>query len=1111
MYISSSKNDYKYWVLFSSHSKEEIKEILIINNKILKKLTEEILVNPSIGKGLAGKVIKCIDLTKIDRQNLVKFISSLTHTQILKERFYDIQKSFALTLFDKFQQEEESFIISLIFSISSLTDIDLNQILAKAIEANKMTLIKELLKKDFAINANLFALACRKGIEAVVCALMQQNKRLLNVRDDQGLMPLMYAITEQQERIALELIKMGAGFLAHNKLGELPIHMACINGMEAVVFAILERSAFLLDAKTNKEGMTPLLIAILNKRESLALKLIEKGADTHIQIRGKLAPIHLACQRGLASIISRLLRLDKEQVHAKTNDGLTPLMVTLIMRKKLAFLTLIEGGADVGMRTPKFAPIHLACEKGLRLAVNQILKIDKDQLEVTTDTGLTPLMVALDNRMEAIAFKLIDLGADLRARDHQGFTPIHFACLKGMEQVSTRLIQKDGRLINITTHDGLSPLLLAISNNKKAMALKLIEQDADLYIVGNTHKEGSAIHLACRKGWASVVTKMVEKDPHLLMIKNKDGFTPLMLAIVHCKEKTALKLIDLGANIEETYIDNYNSLHLACIYGTDSLVTKILEKDPRLIDILSRDESTPLNLAHAHENHSIVLKLMRMNLKDFTAIHPLIHDVADHQTITQILRNNIQKILDFSQNAPGANPLKVAFLIEDQESLAIMKEKLEDSYYTYLDSLKGVGSKLLERMAYKINPTHFVKGTTSASIDIETAFELPTFLGLFDAINFKNKSSAGYKDPAQLFDEGNLITLSELRVGMENLIKRVRNRESYMGTPPPGTPEIEAYYDNFERLLKNLGHIIAKLDDPSEKASHLIDIAIMGNHCGGKIGEAANMYHLLNGQLPKGFEVQLYDALRNYRLEIIKRWAIQGDPAYEVHRFNHYMFLLGKILHLPQADTFMHPDPLSGLTHFTQEEILLIFYKNYTPSSLIEFTKHFILDAFKEAYTRESCIDWLKDNVPSNWQREKYEAALSKIRKLEEEGISRPEIREIIKTEHHILFTTIDLDLKSVIRKHCLNLNQKVEEGSQELYLSILEIVAGLKNREDIKKYLQAIGITLEEDRDFENLLEQERCLEYLTEVFKMDEDYKVIDIDRLSLRHLLRKIKVIF
>ena len=60
--------------------------------------------------------------------------------------------------------------------------------------------------------------------------------------------------------------------------------------------------------------------------------------------------------------------------------------------------------------------------------------------------GITPLLLAVDMNQEDIAFKLIDAGADLFAKNKRQYTPLHLAISNAMFDVAVRLIESGASL-----------------------------------------------------------------------------------------------------------------------------------------------------------------------------------------------------------------------------------------------------------------------------------------------------------------------------------------------------------------------------------------------------------------------------------------------------------------------------------------------------------------------------------------------------------------------------------------------------------------------------------------------------------------------------------------
>ncbi len=74
--------------------------------------------------------------------------------------------------------------------------------------------------------------------------------------------------------------------------------------------------------------------------------------------------------------------------------------------------------------------------------------------------SLTPLIIALLHRRDAIARMLIEAGANMDARYVNGSTAIHFAAENGSEELLSLLFSK-GVNINQPNDDGVTPLMFA--------------------------------------------------------------------------------------------------------------------------------------------------------------------------------------------------------------------------------------------------------------------------------------------------------------------------------------------------------------------------------------------------------------------------------------------------------------------------------------------------------------------------------------------------------------------------------------------------------------------------------------------------------------------------
>jgi ankyrin repeat protein len=146
-------------------------------------------------------------------------------------------------------------------------------------------------------------------------------------------------------------------------------------------------------------------------------------------------------------------------------------------------------------------PLHWACTEASIPHVALLLAKGGADIEAKDASGCTPLLIAAQyGQVEVVAF-LLQKGAHLLAVDKSGDTALHWAAYKGSIPVCGLLGYYDNALtFAMTDHYGQTPL-----------------------------------HLAALRGHTSVVRYILRqlgrKAPDVLFLKDKNGRTPLDLAI----------------------------------------------------------------------------------------------------------------------------------------------------------------------------------------------------------------------------------------------------------------------------------------------------------------------------------------------------------------------------------------------------------------------------------------------------------------------------------------------------------------------------------------------------------------------------------------------------
>ena len=127
------------------------------------------------------------------------------------------------------------------------------------------------------------------------------------------------------------------------KLGGYAIHAAIITGDELLLEKLLAKHAG-LDV-LDMSGSTPLMLAIQQLRENLAITLIAAGANPSIADPSGKSALHYAARRGWTGLVTALLKKGASP-HQIDNEGNTPLHEASLSENEATIRELLAYGAD---------------------------------------------------------------------------------------------------------------------------------------------------------------------------------------------------------------------------------------------------------------------------------------------------------------------------------------------------------------------------------------------------------------------------------------------------------------------------------------------------------------------------------------------------------------------------------------------------------------------------------------------------------------------------------------------------------------------------------------------------------------------------------------------
>jgi ankyrin repeat protein len=316
---------------------------------------------------------------------------------------------------------------------------------------------------------------------------------------------------------------------------------------------------------------TRLHVAAAQNRLFEATLLIANGADPRAACYG-WTPLHLAAAAGAQDVVARLLE-KKLDPNARTPAGQTVLHAALGLGASPAY-----GAAVV------YQP-DLATVRALLAAGADVRAADAD--------GNTPLhgAAAFDDR--AVAEALISAGADVKAADRFGRTPLHRAAECGSAEVVEALLNA-GADVNATDAKGYGPIHIA--------GFSIWYRHFNSPLVSMLLAKGAKVSLAATVSLGTIeqVEARLKEDPSQVnapapKTESDEPVTPLLMAINREDIALVKLLLQHGA---DPNVMRYGQTPLtwAVQHGRKDLLKMLLAARAK-VDLGGNGQGTPLGWA----------------------------------------------------------------------------------------------------------------------------------------------------------------------------------------------------------------------------------------------------------------------------------------------------------------------------------------------------------------------------------------------------------------------------------------------------------------------------------------------------------------------------------
>ena len=195
---------------------------------------------------------------------------------------------------------------------------------------------------------------------------------------------------------------------------------------------------------------------------------------------------------------------------------------------------------------------HEAAIKGDVVRLRALLKGYRAYVDTSTDEGwITPLHFAAYRGHEAVVQLLLDIGADIAAKNDDGGTVLHCAAAGGHEAV-VRLLLDIRADIAAKNNDGGTALYCAAASGHEAVVRLLVGEGAD--IAAKNNDGGTALHYATASGHEAVVRLLLDKGADIKAQNNNSG-TALHMAVWGLHSAVIRLLLIKEANVKAKTVD----------------------------------------------------------------------------------------------------------------------------------------------------------------------------------------------------------------------------------------------------------------------------------------------------------------------------------------------------------------------------------------------------------------------------------------------------------------------------------------------------------------------------------------------------------------------------
>lgn len=337
--------------------------------------------------------------------------------------------------------------------------------------------------------------------------------------------------------------------------------------------AMMNQAALSLAAlfKPDKDGIVALELIRMNKQQALLDYFYQlaseqyRGEDVNRMDEGNRTLLHwaLLCRQP-AEIIEKIL-LAGADCNA-TFEGRSPILIAALDGDTNIVKLLLSKGAQVDN-----IALYGAAQYG-HLAVVKALIEAGANVNMSLDTGETPLLAAANSGHGDIVKYLLAQHANVEAKDVDHATAVHLAAEEGHVDILKELVAANAP-VNIKTLNGDTPLYVAAQNGHLAAVQILLS--AGSKVDAKIKSGATALHAATIHGSIELIKILINAGTDV-NVQNKKGVTPIFIAAQNGDLAAVKLLVEHHADLTLTSSTDKKSLQKFAKYFDETIKARMM-------------------------------------------------------------------------------------------------------------------------------------------------------------------------------------------------------------------------------------------------------------------------------------------------------------------------------------------------------------------------------------------------------------------------------------------------------------------------------------------------------------------------------------------------------